>query len=79
DCWDNVMVAVNKYEDNLVSDWNNDIDTVLIFAGLFSVVVTAFLIESYQWLSEDPNDKMVRILSQLSEHLGTSSCLRSKT
>ncbi|KAJ7598434.1 hypothetical protein C8J56DRAFT_167078 [Mycena floridula] len=72
------MVAVNKYDDDMVKDWNNDIDTVLIFAGLFSAVVTAFVIESYQWLSEDPSDKTVQILSQLSKQLagttnGTSS------
>ncbi|KAJ7595409.1 hypothetical protein C8J56DRAFT_383109 [Mycena floridula] len=73
DCWDNVTVAVNKYDDDKVKDWNNDIDTVLIFAGLFSAVVTAFVIESYQWLSEDPSNKAVRILSQLSEHLGTAN------
>ncbi|KAJ7598435.1 hypothetical protein C8J56DRAFT_167100 [Mycena floridula] len=74
DCWDNVMVAVNKYDDDMVKDWNNDIDTVLIFAGLFSAVVTAFVIESYQWLSEDPSDKTVQILSQLSKQLaGTTN------
>ncbi|KAJ7591564.1 hypothetical protein C8J56DRAFT_567361 [Mycena floridula] len=73
DCWDNVMVAVNKYDDDMVKDWHNDIDTVLIFAGLFSAVVTAFVIESYQWLSEDPSGKTVRILSQLSGHLGTAN------
>ncbi|KAJ7598433.1 hypothetical protein C8J56DRAFT_771121, partial [Mycena floridula] len=72
DCWDNVIVAVNKYNDYMAKDWNDDIDTVLIFAGLFSAVITAFVIESYQRLSEDPSDKTVRILSQLSEHLGVT-------
>ncbi|KAJ7598365.1 hypothetical protein C8J56DRAFT_769502 [Mycena floridula] len=57
----------------MVKDWDKDIDTVLIFAGLFSAVVTAFVIESYRWLSEDPADKMVRVLSRLSEHLGTAN------
>ncbi|KAJ7598368.1 hypothetical protein C8J56DRAFT_1039240 [Mycena floridula] len=71
DCWDNVMVVVNRYDDAMVKDWNNDIDAVLIFAGLFSAVVTAFVTQSYTWLSEGPSDKMVRILSQLSQHLGT--------
>ncbi|KAJ7600227.1 hypothetical protein C8J56DRAFT_999642 [Mycena floridula] len=67
------MEAVNKYDDTMVKDWHNDIDTVLIFAGLFSAVVTAFVIESYQWLSEDPSEKTVRLLSQLAEHLGTTN------
>uniref|UniRef100_A0A0W0F4C5 DUF6535 domain-containing protein n=1 Tax=Moniliophthora roreri TaxID=221103 RepID=A0A0W0F4C5_MONRR len=43
--------------------------TVLVFAGLFSAVVTAFLIESYQWLSEDPADTTVALLIQLSAQL----------
>ncbi|KAF8990451.1 hypothetical protein BDZ89DRAFT_1195172 [Hymenopellis radicata] len=29
-------------------------NSILIFAGLFSAVVTAFTIESYQWLEADP-------------------------
>ncbi|KAJ7599256.1 hypothetical protein C8J56DRAFT_916218 [Mycena floridula] len=65
--WDNVIKGVKKYDDEAASDWNSDVDTVLIFAGLFSAAVTAFVVESYKWLSEDPNDKMVRLLSQLSQ------------
>ncbi|KAJ7598172.1 hypothetical protein C8J56DRAFT_162111 [Mycena floridula] len=57
----------------MVKDWNNDIDTVLIFAGLFSATVTAFVIESYQWLSEDSSDKTVRLLSQISVHFGAAN------
>ncbi|KAL0063636.1 hypothetical protein AAF712_009434 [Marasmius tenuissimus] len=35
-------------------------------AGLFSAVVTAFTIESYQWLEEQPEDTTVTLLKQLS-------------
>ncbi|KAJ8085412.1 hypothetical protein PM082_004228 [Marasmius tenuissimus] len=38
-------------------------------AGLFSAVVTAFTIESYQWLSEDPSDQNIAILTQISTQL----------
>ncbi|EEB99753.1 hypothetical protein MPER_00492, partial [Moniliophthora perniciosa FA553] len=41
-------------------------------AGLFSAVVTAFLIESYQWLSEDPADTTVTLLTQISMQLNAS-------
>lgn len=37
-------------------------------AGLFSATITAFTIESHKWLNEDPT---VRLLAQLSQHLGT--------
>ncbi|KAI3620759.1 hypothetical protein WG66_011353 [Moniliophthora roreri] len=33
--------------------------TLLVFADLFSAVVTAFTIESYQWLVEVPADTIV--------------------
>ncbi|EEB98286.1 hypothetical protein MPER_02234, partial [Moniliophthora perniciosa FA553] len=54
--WEKLMAEVEKYDDGMVKNWKEDIDTLLVFAGLFSAVVTAFLIESYQWLSEDPAD-----------------------
>ncbi|SJL16666.1 uncharacterized protein ARMOST_20195 [Armillaria ostoyae] len=50
----------------VVSSWTEEMNMVLIFASLYSAVVTAFLIESYQWLSEDPVEALLsRISSQL--------------
>ncbi|KAK7037842.1 hypothetical protein VNI00_010803 [Paramarasmius palmivorus] len=57
--------VVEKYDGELVKGWRDDIDTLLVFAGLFSAVVTAFLIESHQKLEEDPADKTVFLLEQL--------------
>jgi hypothetical protein len=42
---------------------------IAIQAGLFSAAVTAFTIESYQWLEEDPNDTPTRILTQITLQL----------
>ncbi|KAL0062918.1 hypothetical protein AAF712_010239 [Marasmius tenuissimus] len=42
-------------------------------AGLFSAVVTAFTIESYQWLQEAPEDTTVVLLKQISQQLNGSS------
>ena len=33
--------------------------------------MTAFTVESYKWLNEEPTDATVRLLVQLSQHLGT--------
>ncbi|ESK83073.1 hypothetical protein Moror_16929, partial [Moniliophthora roreri MCA 2997] len=49
----------------MVQNWRDDIDTLLVFAGLFSAVVTAFAIESYQWLDVDPADTTVVLLTQM--------------
>jgi len=42
-------------------------------AGLFSAVVTAFIIESYKTLQADPQDAMVTILSQILVRLDNST------
>ncbi|KAK0442027.1 uncharacterized protein EV420DRAFT_1649830 [Desarmillaria tabescens] len=39
-----------KYDEGACKDWKEEIDTLLVFAGLFSAVATAFLIDSYKWL-----------------------------
>ncbi|KAK1236440.1 hypothetical protein PQX77_000321 [Marasmius sp. AFHP31] len=73
--WEFVMKEVNSFEDNLIGGWKEDIDTLLVFAALFSAIVAAFTIESYKWLSEEAEDTTVALLRQISEHIinGTSS------
>ncbi|KZV90725.1 hypothetical protein EXIGLDRAFT_616544, partial [Exidia glandulosa HHB12029] len=39
-----------QHDDGLLKGWNNTIDILLTFAGLFSAAVTAFVVESYQFL-----------------------------
>ncbi|EEB97330.1 hypothetical protein MPER_03374, partial [Moniliophthora perniciosa FA553] len=63
--WRKVLKEVARHDEDMVKAWRDDIDTVLIFAGLFSAVVTAFVIESYQWLDEDPADTTVTLLVHL--------------
>lgn len=41
-------------------------------AGLFSAVVTAFIIESYQWLQADPADETLQVLREISAQLSGS-------
>ncbi|KAK1216693.1 hypothetical protein PQX77_020673 [Marasmius sp. AFHP31] len=64
--WEVVMKEVDSLDDGLVKGWKEDIDTLLVFAGLFSTVVTAFTIESHQWLEEQPEDTTVALLKQIS-------------
>ncbi|KAK7062895.1 hypothetical protein VNI00_000392 [Paramarasmius palmivorus] len=73
EAWENLMRAVNRHDEEMVKNWKEDIDTLLVFAGLFSAVVTAFVIESYQWLDEDPADTTVALLTQISKQLGNTS------
>ncbi|KZV95950.1 hypothetical protein EXIGLDRAFT_643768 [Exidia glandulosa HHB12029] len=41
------------FDKALLQDWSETLDILLIFAGLFSAVATAFVIESYQFLQLD--------------------------
>ncbi|ESK86040.1 hypothetical protein Moror_9418 [Moniliophthora roreri MCA 2997] len=63
--WEKMLKEVSRHDEDMVKGWRDDIDTLLVFAGLFSAVVTAFVIESYQWLDEDPADITVTLLMQL--------------
>ncbi|ESK93820.1 hypothetical protein Moror_13070 [Moniliophthora roreri MCA 2997] len=73
--WERLTLAIMKYDDEMVKNWKENIDTLLVFAGLFSAVVTAFATESYQWLSEDPTDTTVALLTQISMQLNASQTM----
>ncbi|KAL0577355.1 hypothetical protein V5O48_004638 [Marasmius crinis-equi] len=73
DSWRIVMKEVVDIDDEQLTGWKEDIDTLLVFAGLFSAVVTAFTIESYQWLSDDPQDTTVALLTQISQQMSNQT------
>ncbi|KAI0691122.1 hypothetical protein BC835DRAFT_1249854, partial [Cytidiella melzeri] len=52
-------------DERKIKDYKEDIDTFLVFAGLFSAVLTAFLVESYQGLQQDPMEVMVALMQQV--------------
>ncbi|KAF5327858.1 hypothetical protein D9619_004774 [Psilocybe cf. subviscida] len=69
DPWEACYEKMRGYDNDVCDGWRSEIGNLLIFAGLFSSVVTGFLIESYTSLSQDPNDVnawyMQQILIQL--------------
>ncbi|KAK1219672.1 hypothetical protein PQX77_017623 [Marasmius sp. AFHP31] len=75
--WEVIVEEVTALDEGLVGGWKEDIDTLLVFAGLFSAVVTAFTIESYQWLQEAPEDTAVALLKQISQQMNGSSISQS--
>ncbi|KAJ7803056.1 hypothetical protein B0H14DRAFT_1649352 [Mycena olivaceomarginata] len=44
--WAVYISEAEKYDKALVESWKSDMEGMLIFAGLFSASLTAFLIES---------------------------------
>ncbi|KZV86741.1 hypothetical protein EXIGLDRAFT_801646, partial [Exidia glandulosa HHB12029] len=51
--WKVYRKEANAYDAALLDGWSGTLDILLIFAGLFSAVATAFVIESYQLLQPD--------------------------
>ncbi|KAK6987712.1 hypothetical protein R3P38DRAFT_328575 [Favolaschia claudopus] len=43
--WKTYLTLARRFDDHLVTSLNNSVDPLLIFAGLFSAILTAFLIE----------------------------------
>ncbi|KAF7367096.1 hypothetical protein MSAN_00969100 [Mycena sanguinolenta] len=62
-----------KYDKSLVESWKSDMEGLLIFAALFSAILTAFLIESYKSLNADSGDLTVHMLVQISQQLAAIS------
>uniref|UniRef100_A0A0W0G9E2 DUF6535 domain-containing protein n=1 Tax=Moniliophthora roreri TaxID=221103 RepID=A0A0W0G9E2_MONRR len=72
DCWKECLKRVDKHDEERCRGWREDIDTLLVFAGLFSAVVTAFSVESYQWLDDGPDDATAHILYIIAASLNTT-------
>ncbi|KAK7685874.1 hypothetical protein QCA50_011221 [Cerrena zonata] len=69
--WGRISDLLRQYDRDRVEDVKEDIDTLLVFAGLFSAVITAFIIESYKTLQQQPEDTTNQILLQLSAQLAS--------
>ncbi|KAJ7620776.1 hypothetical protein B0H17DRAFT_1113446, partial [Mycena rosella] len=66
--WSVYMNQVEKHNRVLVECWKADMNSILIFAGLFSASLTSFLVESYRTLSPpspDPNQANLALVLQL--------------
>ncbi|KAJ3482998.1 hypothetical protein NLI96_g6613 [Meripilus lineatus] len=71
--WSNIGRLVREYNENTVTRTTEDLDTLLVFVGLFSAVVSAFLAVSFQALQEDPADVTARTLIIISQQLSSLS------
>ncbi|THG99340.1 hypothetical protein EW026_g2989 [Hermanssonia centrifuga] len=63
--WAAMARTMRDVDEEKIRDCKEDIDTLLVFAGLFSSVLTAFLLESFQTLSENQTTTMVSLLRQM--------------
>ncbi|KAF8807984.1 hypothetical protein BYT27DRAFT_7223736 [Phlegmacium glaucopus] len=71
--WSTYLSNSEKYDQRMAQNWMGDMDSVLIFAGLFSASLTAFITQSYQSLNPNSSDDTVFLLAQISEQLAALS------
>ncbi|KAJ7873699.1 hypothetical protein B0H13DRAFT_2058248 [Mycena leptocephala] len=71
--WSVYIAEAEKYDRALVNSWKGDMEGILIFAGLFSSILTAFIIESYKNLSPDRGQATNMLLEQISQRLAPNS------
>ncbi|KAL0569561.1 hypothetical protein V5O48_012402 [Marasmius crinis-equi] len=54
-----------KSDSAMLEGWNRSMDVLLVFTGLFSAVLTTFIIQSYQNMASDPVDTTNLLLREL--------------
>ncbi|KAJ7930055.1 hypothetical protein B0H13DRAFT_913330 [Mycena leptocephala] len=77
--WAIYLAEAEKYDKALVESWRDNVTGILIFAGLFSATVTAFIIEGYKTLLADSGDTTVHLLTQISLQLSQMTSENSST
>ncbi|KAJ8094518.1 hypothetical protein PM082_010952 [Marasmius tenuissimus] len=63
--WQVYSEEAAKADTAMTDGWNRSMDVLLVFTGLFSAVLTTFIIQSYQNMAPDPVDTTNALLSQL--------------
>ncbi|KAI0760436.1 hypothetical protein C8Q74DRAFT_1296310 [Fomes fomentarius] len=71
--WSEAAETVKKYYEELLKRWKEEMDTLLVYAGLFSAILTAFNMQSYPLLQPDPTDYTLAVLLQISRQLDSFS------
>ncbi|KIM20509.1 hypothetical protein M408DRAFT_307663, partial [Serendipita vermifera MAFF 305830] len=56
--WDIYNTEASKVDFELIKDWTASLNSLLVFAAIFSAVLSAFVVESKKLLEQDPSDSM---------------------
>ncbi|THU89968.1 hypothetical protein K435DRAFT_601620, partial [Dendrothele bispora CBS 962.96] len=70
--WKVYVDQAKEYDESMLKEWKADMETLLIFSALYSASLTAFIIESYKTLLDDPAQITVDLLSRISQQLNGS-------
>ncbi|KAJ3557309.1 hypothetical protein NM688_g1543 [Phlebia brevispora] len=64
--WETTRDTIKEQDQVDIDNWKDELNNLLVFAGLFSAVVTAFTVESYTWLQQDSGDATNTFLAHIS-------------
>ncbi|PVF98784.1 hypothetical protein CPB86DRAFT_704525, partial [Serendipita vermifera] len=71
--WEIYNHKASEVDREMIKDWNDSLNTLLIFAALYSAILTAFITESMKLLQEDPAEMTRDILFAISNQLANNS------
>ncbi|KII87736.1 hypothetical protein PLICRDRAFT_76846, partial [Plicaturopsis crispa FD-325 SS-3] len=67
--WDHYLLEARIRDKDMLSSWSSNMDALLTFSGLFSAVVTAFIIEFYKLLQPDPQQTSNALLLEIAQSI----------
>ncbi|KAG8939045.1 hypothetical protein FRC03_006598, partial [Tulasnella sp. 419] len=73
DFWEEYNKVSKEYDEALVKDLGDDLNSLLTFAGLFSATNTAFILETMNDLREDPAEVTNNLLRTIARNLQNPS------
>ncbi|KAH9164624.1 hypothetical protein EDB89DRAFT_2102785, partial [Lactarius sanguifluus] len=71
--WKMYLTEVQREDEGVCWDLKGDANDILVFTGVYSATVAAFIIESYKQLSPDSGVTTNTLLSQISQQLANIS------
>ncbi|KAJ3475916.1 hypothetical protein NLI96_g11513 [Meripilus lineatus] len=69
--WNEIHNVLKDRDAKAIQNHYENIDTLLVFAGLYSAILTAFVVEAYKLLQRDSSDASLQVLIQISQQLGS--------
>ncbi|KIP04113.1 hypothetical protein PHLGIDRAFT_76500, partial [Phlebiopsis gigantea 11061_1 CR5-6] len=69
--WRFLLDQSQNHDEALLERWGKEIDNLLLFATLFSAIVTAFVIQSYPSLQQSQGDTSAVLLARISLQLAS--------
>ncbi|KAH9053262.1 hypothetical protein EDB87DRAFT_1569460, partial [Lactarius vividus] len=67
--WTMYLTEAEENDKVIAENWKGEAEGILVFTGLFSATVAAFIIESYKQLSPDSGNTANILLTQISQQL----------